>query len=722
MATDGDNVSQAAPPPAPQLPRQQLVDLITQLLTRKAGAVAEIQRRINADQGLEVRGMKVETSVLKDALAKHEASCGAVHGQLAESCVAANSLAASTYTAPAAVPPCASGLQVAPAASDHTSLPDDGGLRWCPQVPSATALASRAISECESAEPFVRKITVTGANKIAVLPKASVSSAPTGEYLHAGEKADVIARCVSQKDGRVYLRLRRLCGWISTRSRKDFWRVIVAAADKDDAPIEPPDFAASVACSYAAKQLPHVDFHGNPTAVVSFNDAACPDASAPSEWSPKSFSCVSARGSQILSAPSLENGTSTAGALMRTREEFVADKVHVSQADGRTYLRLQDGRGWVSERHRQDFSKVVIMPAGLTLCPVNRGCEQTHEQDKELESATPPSKTLKRADGARKVFIVERDPVVADGHGDMIKEIFVESGDSPCVPAQPIMSIFRSDEELWPESLRPPRPLLSTTRVQMRRLYCFYASRWRDCEADIREAILRAENFGRSCPTEKALRQHADALDGEARNIKEQWCEAVKEVLKGDSADKAAPPTEANVSSFTVSQQGGFVAPIQVNGLRWYCASVRAAMIAVDDISAITSPEKPKGRGSVRNAADGSSPSPEKIKGKARRPAIKEAGGEAAETETVPEKADRGRQKPTLYHLGPLRAKREEAADDLNRMLGHLGQKAGPVAAAALSVSRDIPLEKESRTPDAKRRRLHKINSDPAMEAVAAGA
>merc|ERR1719195_155281 len=64
----------------------------------------------------------------------------------------------------------------------------------------------------------------------------------------------------------------------------------------------------------------------------------------------------------ILGTPDLQS--SQFGAMLSPKEEFSADAVCIVASDGRTYVRLQDGRGWVSERLKADFNRFAVEPVG----------------------------------------------------------------------------------------------------------------------------------------------------------------------------------------------------------------------------------------------------------------------------------------------------------------------------------------------------------------------
>merc|ERR1719453_104539 len=112
--------------------------------------------------------------------------------------------------------------------------------RWTAATPSQEALVQRSQQEQDNAEAFICKVRNTSDKKVATLVKADVLGRPTGRHIEPGESFDVVARCHRQQDGRAYLRLgESLGGWVSTRSRKEYWKVVLAAETAEQ--LEPGD-------------------------------------------------------------------------------------------------------------------------------------------------------------------------------------------------------------------------------------------------------------------------------------------------------------------------------------------------------------------------------------------------------------------------------------------------------------------------------------------------
>ena len=151
-----------------------------------------------------------------------------------------------------------------PAADANAAAP---GARWTPSSASIASIVSKALMECEDAEQYMERVRVVGDTKVAVLPKPDVNATPTGEFLCSEEWADTVAKVVSRKDGRVYVRLRNFSGWVSSRSRNDFNKVVLDV-EEGKAPLEP-SAAQVIAMSRAMRLLPHMTQEGYQTSNTS---------------------------------------------------------------------------------------------------------------------------------------------------------------------------------------------------------------------------------------------------------------------------------------------------------------------------------------------------------------------------------------------------------------------------------------------------------------------
>eukprot|EP00913_Durusdinium_trenchii_P026781 g25122.t1 len=165
--------------------REQILRAIASLLSSKDTAYIDAVKKRAADGNLKIKGIQISEETVSEALSQ------------------ANSLSR-------------------PALESSSS-----GMRWTPSAASAACLANKAIEECEEAEGYNERVRVVGGSKLAILVKPDVASTQTGEYLAPDQWADTIARVVNRKDGRVYVRLRSLNGWVSSRSSKDYAKVVL---------------------------------------------------------------------------------------------------------------------------------------------------------------------------------------------------------------------------------------------------------------------------------------------------------------------------------------------------------------------------------------------------------------------------------------------------------------------------------------------------------------
>lgn len=201
--------------------------------------VAEVEKRIASGEGLEVKGIKVDTGILLDALELHSGQVGSA-------------------------PPEPEGTHAsasAPSAPSARWCPS-GSSRWSPGEASSSLLSSKAIMECEQAEPFLRSVTievsegsVSSSGCVPVFPRPDVMEKPV-EQLGPGP-VEVVARFLSRRDGRVYLRLKAATGWISTRSCEDMALVVLTPKAGED-PLEPAKFRTWPLKSPAMEVLPQV--------------------------------------------------------------------------------------------------------------------------------------------------------------------------------------------------------------------------------------------------------------------------------------------------------------------------------------------------------------------------------------------------------------------------------------------------------------------------------
>jgi len=414
-----------------------------------------------------------------------------------------------------------------------------GVKRFAPDSTATVALASQAINECDDATPFSCVVKVVGEHKVGVLAKPDVKCSPD-EHISPGSTANVIARTVSKRDGRVYLRL-KLSGWITTRSRKHIAKVVLLAVD-DSVALEPPDAVAALS-SRAAAVVPSLDAFGSTLQHSGDSGARKPTMFRTLLRTP------------ILDSPSFLGGT-VAGASVCSKEEFMVSGAYVHPSDGRAYLRLQDGRGWVCERVRYEFSRHTVQMASLS--------NSSRAGGGHVEDAAPRDPGRKRVDGSKKIVVVTREPdPEAETEMEAAVTPVLASSDNPEVDAV----VFRSDKDLWPEGT-VPRPLVRSARAKLRGLHDVYGIRLRECHQDLSDVEEKAATFVRLCPSKQQLLDYAAEIKKEIHDANKEWSAKVHELcaaLEGGNATTDQPEESVNCDSFI---------PVQVRGDRWYCASL----------------------------------------------------------------------------------------------------------------------------------------------------
>jgi len=237
----------------PAMPREKLVELLVSMLQKKGPVmVAELERRVAAGQGLQARGITADAEMLQEALEEFDARQVVVVGKGA---VEVNSPPKRPSAPPVELPKLAG---VGGAVSSTSTATGPGqGARWMPAAPSATLLVARAQMECENAETFMRTLRVVGSVKVGVLTRPDMAADFTGTILTEGDKMEVVARFLNNRDGRVYFRLKSETGWVSIRSRKEFTKIVLGPLP-GEAPIEPARFNQPIV-STAMRVLPELD-------------------------------------------------------------------------------------------------------------------------------------------------------------------------------------------------------------------------------------------------------------------------------------------------------------------------------------------------------------------------------------------------------------------------------------------------------------------------------
>eukprot|EP00928_Gymnodinium_smaydae_P028666 TRINITY_DN21809_c0_g3_i1.p1 TRINITY_DN21809_c0_g3~~TRINITY_DN21809_c0_g3_i1.p1 ORF type:complete len:542 (-),score=138.83 TRINITY_DN21809_c0_g3_i1:13-1596(-) len=425
---------------APMLKRDQLVRLTIGMLEKKGQAMAkELMRRVDANQPLEVRGIRVGVDVLEEALDKYASSSAdaAAAAAAASAAAAPSSAPAASSTASAGSDGSDAGAKAEAAALKSPQKAPKTSGRWNPGPVTASLIAARAQMECERAETFCKKVKILPGAKVGILDKPDIFSDPTGEFLAENEIVEVVARFACQRDGRVYLRLRKeRSSWISTRSRKDISKLVMSLVDGDKTLLEPKGFGEALT-SKARELLPELDVGGlSPSkapAVVEAppdlnlgeedagdldedvfeEDAACDedeeddghegdgdgegedededdhgedgdpaDAAAPkasaSSGSPakakraRMFRVVAGRCPVLRFPRGAELMATGHKVFLKMKQTFWADAVVYAPSEGRSYLRLNNGSGWVSERSRSDLSRCAVVPGARRRKPLSK--------------------------------------------------------------------------------------------------------------------------------------------------------------------------------------------------------------------------------------------------------------------------------------------------------------------------------------------------------------
>lgn len=495
-AAEGD----AATAPAPMAPtaaaaapatRSSHVQAIITLVKRSGPAsLVALQKKCTSGETLNIKGMAIGVDVLKEALTFLEkdpalATAAALPTPTRSQAAPGDSASESAAAAPAAPP-------VAP------------GTRWSPPAPTASALAAKAALEYETAKPFNRTVRVIGGAKVALLSKPDVLSTPTGEYLQDGQTSETVARVLSPKDGRVYLRIKgSLSGWVSTRSRKSFAKPVLAPTSGDA--LEPPEYA-EVGESLAVALLQAVDVEGKE--MQPQGDGAAPSGAA--KRAPCAFRSMTSR-CPILSSPNMSDAAGST--VLQSGVTFEADAVHFAAAENRAYLRLSDGRGWVCERSRASLHKAAVEPLDARAA--------AGDED-------PASKRMKSDDGKKVIILRRSAPGEAEADTGAQQQ---QASAASSAGQEPQAAVFRSDAELWPPELGPARPVLPDERVKMRRLLMFHGKRISEAARDMKEATDLADTYARTCPAEKELRIFVESVKKEVAKYRKEWGAAVTKML-----------------------------------------------------------------------------------------------------------------------------------------------------------------------------------------------
>lgn len=445
-----------------------------------------------------VKGNTIGVDVLKEALAALAKDPGFAASPSAPAAGAVPTPSRSQAAAPPAV-----GAPAATAESAAAAGQSAAATRWTPPAPSAAALAAKAVQEFENAKPFNRVVRIVGGAKVALLSKPDILSQPTGEYLQDGQTAETVARLVAPRDGRVYLRIKGPSGWVSTRSRKCFGKTVVAPASGD--PLEPPEYS-DPGQSCALDILQAVDSEGKDM----LPEGASASSTTPAQRIPVSFRATLSR-HPVLSSPSIAVAANST-VFVNCQDKFEADAVHFNPAENRAYLRLRDGRGWICERSKASLHRFAVEPVDASLAVADDG-----------------AKRLKTDDG--------RVVIMRSGATDTAEQ---PAAQKPAAKGVAQAAVFRSDEEIWPAALRPPKPILPPSREKMRRLFMFYGKRIAEAERDLKEANQQADTYSRSCPAVEELRKFMDGVKKEIAQYNKDWTGAVRQLVAEEGPGNVA--------------------------------------------------------------------------------------------------------------------------------------------------------------------------------------
>lgn len=226
--------------------------------------VAELEKKVAAGQSLAVKGVQVDTGILTEALAKHRAATLAAE-------LPPKSPEKTSKVAPSSP---------ARKSGERWAVPSAGGVaRWSPGVASASLLTAKALSECDMAEPFSCSARVSAGAKVVVFTRPDILSERLGQApLTDSKPVEILARFLSQSDGRVYLRLKAEKGWITTRALDDL-EVVVLNAEENQPQLEPDKFKQKLR-SPASEVLPELDEREAFAACEALGKSATGDAAA----------------------------------------------------------------------------------------------------------------------------------------------------------------------------------------------------------------------------------------------------------------------------------------------------------------------------------------------------------------------------------------------------------------------------------------------------------
>ncbi|CAJ1367654.1 unnamed protein product [Effrenium voratum] len=250
-------------------------------------------------------------------------------------------------------------------------------------------LTSKAMMECEQAEAFAHQVEVLKA--VPIFSRPDVLEKRLDQL--APGKAEVVARYLSRRDGRVYLRLKAELGWVCTRSCDDLAEAVLAG----QVSLEPEKFRTWPLPSPAVAALPPVGLEREAQAPAAEEESEEPEEPEEpevegmeseegtddelneeeaeaiekeeevKEGEPsvqraprrvKKFRVVI--GTPVLDRPGWAKLIQNGQKMLQKGETFLADGVYWAKSEQRAYLRMTRSLGWISERSKQDLWRFAV--------------------------------------------------------------------------------------------------------------------------------------------------------------------------------------------------------------------------------------------------------------------------------------------------------------------------------------------------------------------------
>lgn len=268
------------------------------------------------------------------------------------------------------------------------------------------------------------------------------------------------------------------------------------------------------------------------------------------------------------------------GKRLRCNEIFEVDMCKESSVDGRMYLHLVDGRGWVCTTAKNGLS--VVEPANEEIRDLE---EEILREEERLEKIQERRAALLAAIEDRQQRVRELDEEYEDlcdhpSEDPLSKDVEAQdidfgvqgatSREQECLAGGSnflgvdAAVLLPSDEELWPTSLQPAHHLTQAQRVALRRIFCNFSDRIEEVQQDLGEANALIHKYKQKCKTKEALIAQSRKLTQEAAKLHEEW----ETCVKAELAKRVLPspaPSESNLDG---------VVPIQVRAERWFSATI----------------------------------------------------------------------------------------------------------------------------------------------------